>query len=85
MNKEKLLEEAKRRYPLGTKQIASAWSGSICSHKCIGEYIEDYKGHEIIWNIQQYGGNGGWLYNNGIWAKNLSKLERKIIHKLKLE
>ncbi len=77
--KESLLEEAKRRYPVGTKvkSIVAGYSGKITSHKeratganqiwFEGKHIDDQRDINIL------------IYDNGKWAEiiSTSKTEQK--------
>lgn len=69
MTKEELLEEAKRRYPIGTK--IKLPNGNITEIK--ENIYFDTTDLNIIWN------NGyGRIYDNGKWAEIISKLEEKV-------
>lgn len=68
MNKEELLEEAKRKYPIGT--VIKLSNGSITEIK--KNIYFDTAGDNIIWNDGY-----GRIYNNGKWAEIVSKPEEK--------
>lgn len=64
----KLLEEAKRRYPVGTV-FKSAHQEDICEVVFLEHYWIEGVGLDV--NIIQNRG-AGWLYKNGKWAEIVS-------------
>lgn len=63
--KQDLLEEAKRRYPIGTIFASTlSPSHSICNVKDLEYEIRHLSRHDFI--IQN--SNGGWVYERGRWA-----------------
>lgn len=73
LSKEELLEQAKKKYPIGTT-IYSALRGDRNPAKVrvdkIGN-LDIVKGRQIIWNIQN-GDLMGFLYDDGKWAEIVS-------------
>lgn len=78
MSSEELLEEAKRRYPIGTMGYSAlqtdANPGKVRVDK-IGP-VDKCLGRTIIWNIQD-GDHIGFLYDGGKWAEIISKPKEK--------
>jgi len=74
MNMQEILEEAKRRYPIGTKYISAAESDDI-------EYESKYGRFQIIGTDTIWGDSGeGVLYQDGEWAKITNRINHPIIY-----
>lgn len=65
---EELLEEAKKRYPIGT-EFLSACKDVESPAKCI---VSDYKLDKVASNTVIWGGKIGFLFDDGNWAKVVS-------------
>ena len=77
INDNDLLEEAKRRYPVGTKFI------SAYDKKSKFQVDEDFYSFWDLFNIVVNRKNGPSIYNNGVWAEIISTpLELNITTKL---
>lgn len=67
MNKDELLKEAKRRYPIGTKVL------------CLTDNTPEIIKSELVWldseRIAQTGGIRTRVYKNGKWAEIISEAE----------
>jgi len=71
LNKDALLEEAKRRYPIGTK-FKSALKGDKHPFQTIVKeniYLDKVDGRQVIWN----GDGCGFIYDDENWAEILEK------------
>lgn len=72
--KEQLLDEAKRRFPSGTK-FKSTFEQDLQICYGVGEFIETHIGYDeeeyrdIIWSLDKHGNRVGWLYWDGKWAE----------------
>lgn len=67
LDKDALLEEAKRRYPVGTK-FKSALKGDKHPFQTIVKeniYLDKVDGRQVIWN----GDSCGFIYDDGNWAE----------------
>ena len=68
MTDAELLEEAKRRYPIGTEFLSALkYEGSPAKCKVTGHSVDIVVGRKVVW-----GGKQGFLYDDGDWAKIVS-------------
>lgn len=70
MTNEELLEEAKKRYPIGTEFISALKCPDPAKCTVTGHNVDKVQGRTIVW-----GGKQGFLYDDGKWAEIVSKPE----------
>ena len=81
LDKDALLEEAKRRYPIGTK-IKSALKGDKHPFQTIVKeniYLDKVDGRQVIWN----GDGCGFIYDDENWAEIIEEPKVEVKEKIK--
>jgi len=83
MDKEELLAEANRRYPIGTKFICA--KGERLRKSTVKNFPSKNESwwwidkRHIIVDVKEDSDYGYYLYYQGVWAKIISKCNNKII------